>query len=134
MFSVQTTNVYVLSNRQILLIRRSPEDESKALWWESPSGHVDVLCQAIDSHKVRREALRELFEETGINTSTSSLRHLPSLSTSRHMSYALHLKKRRPNITLSEEHCSYLWLTIGDPPPKNTRYEVRRFLRDILSV
>ena len=134
MFSVQTTNVYVLSNQQILLIRRSPEDKSKALWWESPAGHVDKLCQAIDSYEVRREARRELLEETGINTSTSSLQHLPSLSTSKHMSYALHLKHRRPDVTLSEEHCSYLWLTIGDTPPQNTRYEVRRFLRDILNA
>jgi 8-oxo-dGTP pyrophosphatase MutT (NUDIX family) len=130
MFSVQTTNIYVMCGPHTLLLRRSPEDESKPLWWESPAGHVDVPCEYLDTMTVRKEALRELFEETGICADPHLLEHLPALSSPRHMSYILYFKYVKPEVKLSDEHCEYMWLNVNTAPPQNTRYEVRRFLRD----
>ena len=67
MFTLRTTSVYVVCGPEMLLIRRSKDDENKASWWEAPAGHVDIPCEAQDSMRVRKEALRELFEETGIS-------------------------------------------------------------------
>lgn len=130
MFSLRTTNIYVMCGREMLLIRRSPHDENKPRWWESPAGHVDMPCKALDNMCVRLEALRELEEETGISADPYLLEHLPRFSSPRHMCYLLSLQYVKPKIVLSDEHCDYMWLDVKSKPPQNTRYEVRRYLRD----
>ena len=130
MNSVRTTNIYVMCGPETLLIRRSPHDDNKPLWWESPAGHVDIPCEPQDTMRVRREALRELHEETGIVGDPYLLEHLPRFSSHRHMSYVLPLRYVKPEITLSDEHCDYVWQNVTSKPPANTRYEVRRYLRD----
>lgn len=134
MFTVRTTNVYVLCGDFVLLIRRSPNDQNKPLWWESPAGHVDIPCQYLDDLRVRNEALRELREETGILADPLNLVHLPRFSNPRHMSYLLRMGDVRPAIKLSEEHCDYVWSHVHAKPPSETRYEVRRFLRDMFNA
>ena len=131
MNSVQTTNIYVMCGPETLLIRRSPNDENKPLWWESPAGHVDIPCEPLDTMQVRLEALRELKEETGISADPYLLEHLPRFSSPRHMTYVLQLKYVKPEIRLSDEHCDYMWCNVLAKPPANTRYEVRRYLRDM---
>ena len=68
MESINTTNVYVVWRNHILLIQRSAEDGNLPSYWEAPAGHVDVYCPPIDSTLSRKEALRELREETGYYT------------------------------------------------------------------
>lgn len=134
MFTVLTTNVYVLCGSDMLLIQRSAHDENKPLWWETPAGHVDILCTSIDGLLVRNEALRELREETGIIASPYALEHLPRYSTSRHMSYILKLVSHAPMVKLSDEHCDFIWQNVVEKTPPQTRYEVRRFLRDMYNA
>ena len=134
MFTLRTTSVYVVCGPEMLLIRRSKDDENKASWWEAPAGHVDIPCEAQDSMRVRKEALRELFEETGISADPYLLEHLPRFSSPRHMSYLLNLAYVKPKIRLSNEHDEYKWYTIGEKLPPQTRYEVRRYLRDMYNV
>ena len=134
MFSVLTTNIYVMYGPETLLIRRSPDDDNKPLWWESPAGHVDVPCECLDTMVMRKEALRELYEEARISADPFLLEHLPRFSSPRHMSYILQMKYVKPEVTLSDEHCDYMWLNVHDKTPQNTRYEVRRFLRDMFNA
>jgi len=133
MSGVKTTSVYVIVGDHVLLIRRTPRDENKPLWWEAPAGHVDVYCEPVDSMCVRQEALRELEEESGIVVDPLRIQHLPMFSNARHMAYAVYLTGY-PEVQLSHEHCDYLWHRIGEATPKNTRFEVRRFLRDIYNA
>ena len=134
MFTLRTTNVYVMHGPEMLLIRRSQNDDNKPSWWESPAGHVDIPCEPLDTMKVRKEALRELFEETGISADPYLLEHLPRFSSSRHMCYILNLKYIKPKVTLSDEHDSFVWHNVKEKTPPQTRYEVRRFLRDTYNV
>ena len=87
-------------------------------------------CKALDNMCVRLEALRELEEETGISGDPYLLEHLPRFSSLRHMCYLLSLQYVKPKIVLSDEHCDHMWLDVKSKPPQNTRYEVRRYLRD----
>ena len=99
MFTLKTTNVYVVSGPDMLLIRRSPNDDNKPQWWESPAGHVDIPCLSLDTLDVRREALRELSEETGIYATPHQLEHLPRFSSPRHIAYLLNVPSRKPRTT-----------------------------------
>ena len=102
------------------------------LFWESPGGHFDVYTPCFDSYVSRKEAIRELVEETGIQTDPQSLR-LSSLNTlTKHIAYVFKIKSSLPpKVKLSFEHSCFRWLNICDKIPTNTRPEVRSFILSI---
>lgn len=129
---LKTTSVYVFWGRKLLLIKRSPNDTNLPGFWEAPAGHVDCVCPIGDSQTARREALRELLEETGLQMSSSHLRFLPQYSSNSHSTYLtrVHSKTSIP-IRLSHEHTRYLWINPSRALQiQNLRPEVRQFLRD----
>lgn len=125
---LNTTSVYVFWKDKVLLIQRSPKDSNLPLYWESPAGHVDVLCYPIDSALTRREALRELREETGITANAKDLTFLPRLSNDSHLTYSLTLNPNLiPKVKLSFEHVRFMWINpYRHKLPDNTREEVKK--------
>lgn len=93
-------------NNQILLLRRSATAPRRALEWDLPGGFVE------DGEDPLEAAIRELAEEAGVNV--GSAREV--LVTKdiyegelvfRHYIIAM---KDHPEITLSYEHDSYVWV------------------------
>ncbi|MHA1961388.1 MAG: NUDIX hydrolase [Candidatus Thorarchaeota archaeon] len=128
--SIKTTNVYVVWKSLILLIRRSRLDENKPGWWESPAGHVDIPCYTRDSSRLRKEALRELFEESGIVAHIADLIYLPNFSNTTHSSYLLLVSDELPPIVrLSDEHESFRWVSLNDSGIHPIREECKTFIK-----
>lgn len=136
MESINTTNVYVVWRNHILLIQRSAEDDNLPSYWEAPAGHVDVYCPPIDSTLSRKEALRELREETGIYAHPNQLLFLPQFSNTKHLSYLLTLEtKLPPKLKLSFEHDDFRWMNIFNAHiPKKIRPEVVNFIRSHINA
>jgi 8-oxo-dGTP pyrophosphatase MutT (NUDIX family) len=136
MESINTTNVYVVWRNHILLIQRSAEDDNLPSYWEAPAGHVDLHCPPIDSMLSRKEALRELREETGIYVHPNQLLFLPQFSNTKHLSYLLTLEtKLPPKLKLSFEHDDFRWMNIFNAHiPKKIRPEVVNFIRSYINA
>lgn len=130
--ALKTTNIYVFWRDHMLLIQRSPFDSNLPNYWEAPAGHVDIYCEAGDSMLARKEALRELEEETSLEALAKDLLFLPSCSTPSHSCYMLFIHSRLPvKIRLSNEHQDFKWVKVQPNPTLNAplRKEVAEFLR-----
>jgi len=129
---LKTTSIYVFWGRKLLLIERTPNDTNLPGFWEAPAGHVDCACPIGDSQIARREALRELFEETGLHISNLDLRFLPQYSSNTHSTYLTRISsKTNIPIRLSHEHTRYVWINpMRALKIQKLRPEVRQFLRD----
>lgn len=130
--ALKTTNVYVFWTEYILLIKRSSFDTNLPNYWEAPAGHMDIYCDAGDSILARKEALRELKEETGIEVNAKDLLYLSSCSTPKHSCYMLFIPTRLPpKVRLSHEHQDFKWVRVEPNPTLDAhlRKEVSTFLR-----
>jgi len=103
------SDIFVHNNDgEILLLRRSSNDDVEPLKWSLPGGKVDK------GENIREAAIRELFEETGIVVVvamyvTSVKNDDDSISSY----FSVHLDKNS-NVVLSEEHEDYKWVNPDD--------------------
>ena len=126
---LKTTNVYVLWRRHILLIKRSSTDENLPNFWESPGGHVDLKVHLSDNFVARREAVREVQEETGLRLDIGLLKPYQVNHKTCHIAYVYDFRQRvPPAIKLSFEHSEFTWKSCKYIFPK-TRKEVKEFIQ-----
>lgn len=125
---VKTTNVYVLWRNHILLIKRSATDTNLPNFWESPGGHVDLKVHLSDNIVARKEAVREVFEESGLALNPAKLQLYSINPSSCHIAYIYDFdSKVPPKITLSFEHSKFCWKNCNFLL-KNLRREVKSFI------
>jgi 8-oxo-dGTP pyrophosphatase MutT (NUDIX family) len=106
---VAAVAVYVNVNGKLLVLERAP-DKSEPLTWGIPGGKLEADEETADG------AIRELFEETGIDVvnepSFESLGPLfirkPEIEYTFHL-FGVHLDKA-PSVILSAEHVAYKWV------------------------
>jgi len=127
----ETASVYVCYQDCTLLIRRDARVPNLPTFWESPGGHLDILAEfPKDLDEIKREAARELREETDIAVDAQELELLPAPhTTSAHCSFLLDLE-RLPQVRLSFEHDAYTWWNSSRPIPTKIRWQVSRFLKE----
>lgn len=106
--------VFCLFEDKILLLKRA-ENKPESLKWTAPSGKKDL------GETVSQAAIRELFEETGIQVSEAetlaekgSFEHeYPDYSIMIHL--FLYNLNTLPNVKLrNEEHSDFCWVTPSD--------------------
>lgn len=112
----------------VLVLKRSEDDDDMPGVWEFPSGNAEV------GENLHKALIREVWEETGIelnkkNLKIISLQQYESekedyIKCSVQINFEVKLK-RMPDVTLSEEHTAYKWVT------KNAK-ELDEFLNEIL--
>ncbi len=103
---------HVKVNGKVLFLERSSLEESSGLWG-LPAGKLEK------GEDKAVGVLRELLEETGIQTSKESLKELGTLlickPTHEFLYHAFELSlDEEPPIILSEEHLSYAWVPDGE--------------------
>jgi 8-oxo-dGTP diphosphatase len=92
------------NNGDILLLRRSSEDDLEPLKWSLPGGKVDK------GENIQEAAIRELFEETGIVVDrvmyVTSIKNEDETISSY---FSVDLDKNS-NVSISDEHEDYKWV------------------------
>ena len=111
---METVGCFVECHGTILLLRRHP-DKSEGGVYCSPGGKMD-LEDGGDSHKA---ALRELFEETGIQVNPEEAKLVATFYVTypggtKHFIYHKYIVvlNQKPEVTLSQtEHTDFVWVT-----------------------
>lgn len=127
----ETTNVYIITDKGgLLLLLRSPFDESMPLFWESPGGHLDSVCFLSDYDAIKTEALRELFEETGLHLRHKDLRYYTDGSSDSHVAWTAILPEDElKDINLSSEHSASKIVYSRADIPSKVRPQVLEFVK-----
>jgi len=68
--------VCVDEEMKILIIKRSPGEDSKQGYWDLPGGHIDD-----DDNSIEAGVSRELYEETGLESSLTNLKYIDKIQT-----------------------------------------------------
>ena len=68
--------VCVNEDDEVLIIKRSEDEESHTGYWDLPGGHVDDEDKSIEAGVVR-----ELKEETGLQTDLTSVKYVDKIQT-----------------------------------------------------
>ena len=107
--------VYVVSNGEILLLKRSRNDEHDPSVWGVPAGSVKNDTTIIDG------ALRELNEEAGVSLQEDQLVFGATIyqifeKTGTHVEFTFFIAMltTKPEIHLSHEHEDYMWVMNKD--------------------
>ena len=119
---------------QILIIKRSPDEDSKQGHWDLPGGHVDDEDKSIENG-----ALRELEEETGLKSSEKVLIYVDKVESKDADKYYYTITQWSGTINFKKnpktgviEHTDSKWVSINDI--KNTKsLELRTFPIYLLS-
>lgn len=93
---------------QLLVLRRSRTHPLYALHLDFPGGELE------DYEKPEHAAVRETFEETGLDISKNALELVHQhkiIEGVSHLLYSVQLADKVPAVTLSWEHDSYQWLS-----------------------
>lgn len=101
---------FINNNGKFLLVRRAANDSSYPEFWEIPGGKLEI------NETPHEGLLRELKEETGINVdiiSPISVAHftIPAKNTQYIQINFLCYPNSEINITLSQEHSDFAWIT-----------------------
>ena len=125
---IYTTNVYVYCGKYSLLIRRSATDDTLPLFWETAGGHTDIVCPLQNMSLLKKEAARELQEETGITVTPSALEFLGVRK--HHATFKVQFQ-RCPSVRLSFEHDKFMWVdpTNRSQLPAKIRWQVSDYFR-----
>ena len=112
-FQLDVSACYVMYQDQILLLKRM-HDKSEGNQWGVPAGKLDQGENALAT------AIRELYEETGIQCSENKLSFIADVYARRpHLYFVYHMYtailKEKPNVVLSpNEHSEYQWLCLEE--------------------
>jgi 8-oxo-dGTP pyrophosphatase MutT (NUDIX family) len=116
-------------NDNLLLLRRSKDDEHRPGELDLPGGGVD------EGEDITAAAVREITEEAGVTLQPSQLKLVYSYSSTGYntsekqdtnlvrLFFVTHLTAR-PSIKLSSEHSEYMWLS---PAECDTRIDYHRY-------
>jgi 8-oxo-dGTP pyrophosphatase MutT (NUDIX family) len=110
---------YIRSEGSYLFLKRSPEKFEGGRYC-TPGGHVEPSETPLDA------AVRETFEETGIEVSSESFKSLGifySQFPERNILDHVFFKDigRRPKVELSSEHTDYAWWPLREAPSQRIR-------------
>lgn len=105
--------VVVNQDHEILLLRRSKDDERRPLQWDIPGGHTD------GNEFAEEAAVRETREETGININPRSLRLLSTrtqmVTPELNVNWLFYVANANDNaVALSPEHVDYRWANLDE--------------------
>jgi 8-oxo-dGTP pyrophosphatase MutT (NUDIX family) len=108
--AVEVSASYLLCRGKLLLLKRSRKVPQMGTWGV-PAGKVE------EGERARAAAFRETLEETGI-TLHESLEEVGTLFVVSSLSFNFHMFFQEfedfPEVTLSDEHLAYVWVTFKE--------------------
>lgn len=110
--TMNVAGIVILVDNDVLLLKRAKDKKSFPLTWNLPSGKVEVGEEVIDA------AVRELYEESGIQLTTSDLTlgaqfyHYDDAQPGVSIIFHVFVARRdsKPPVILSEESEEYTWV------------------------
>lgn len=127
-----TANIIQNFNGEILLLKRSPEDDFHPSTWCLPGGCVDDGEKPLDGVK------RETYEESGIQDTTYDIL---SKKTIKLKDVTIHYFLSRENTEVdgfvfldNNEHCNYEWCDHNNWKDKDLILDLKQHLTDIMEI
>lgn len=109
------TKTYLYCNGKVLLLQRSSSDIHRPSKYDIPGGAVDA------GESIQAALIREVQEETGLLITPKMLQEITGFGVSsnesaveKHVYIARQDMDAEPQVRLSQEHESYIWLSPQD--------------------
>lgn len=110
-FAIAVKGFVVDGKGELLVVKRSEDDEQQPGIWELPGGRLERSEDPVSG------LLRELMEETGLQVEVVhpiNVRHFTRRDGQTITMIIYLCRARSTDVTMSEEHTAYRWVPVGE--------------------